>query len=125
MSPYNGAAADQPHYVYRCFDSAGRLLYIGCTSDVVGRMQTHRASWHVPASAKVNMHTVRHETVEYPDRASARKAEREAIESEAPMFNVLHNQGRELANHPDEKPGEMSDLGMQLARVLEGFGRTA
>ena len=34
--------ADEPHYVYRCYDDSGRLLYIGATSNLDRRAQGHR-----------------------------------------------------------------------------------
>lgn len=84
------------HYVYRCYDKAGQLLYIGCTEDVEARMQVHRSSWHNPASAYLSLHMDRYEVEEIVGRTAARKAERAAIKAEAPLLNVHHNDGRGL-----------------------------
>jgi predicted GIY-YIG superfamily endonuclease len=71
-----------PHYVYRCYDQAGKLLYVGCTRDVEKRMQTHRynSPWHGEMS--------RTTAQMFTDQPSALVAEREAIEREHPQFNV-------------------------------------
>lgn len=31
----------RPHYLYRCYDANGRLLYIGCTIDPFKRWREH------------------------------------------------------------------------------------
>ena len=93
------------HFLYRCYDADGRLLYIGCTQDVEARMAVHHSSWQNPASAYLNMHMDRHE-VEGPfvGRIAGRKAEREAIAAEAPMLNLHHNKGRGLPRVPVAPP---------------------
>lgn len=83
-----------PHVVYRCYDADDRLLYIGCTHDIGGRMQVHASSWGNPASAVLNMRMVRSTEVEYPDKATARAAERQAIFDEAPLLNMHHQRER-------------------------------
>ena len=45
------------HYVYRCFDAAGRLLYVGCSVRPLTRLREHRTDnkeW-VPYVAQVKM----------------------------------------------------------------------
>lgn len=74
--------------VYRFYDKRGRLLYIGMSINAVRRMEEHRATkawWLDVADVKVDM---------YPDRASAERAEREAIQRERPRWNVIHGTGR-------------------------------
>lgn len=78
------------HYVYRCYDKADRLLYVGCTEDVFGRLAVHASSWNNPASAVLNLRMTRHSVTEYPGFTVARKAEREAIRDEAPLLNLHH-----------------------------------
>jgi hypothetical protein len=73
------------HYVYRAFDSGARLLYVGCTNDVVRRLAQHRASssWHP------FMETFK---VEGPfHRDVALEVEAAAIAGEHPFFNALPN----------------------------------
>jgi predicted GIY-YIG superfamily endonuclease len=79
-----------PHYVYRCYDAADRLLYIGCTQDMGGRMAVHASSWQNPASAALNLRMARHTVEEFPSKDAARAAERAAIFNEAPLFNLHH-----------------------------------
>lgn len=38
----NGTCAD-PHFVYRCFDADGRLLYVGLTKNPEQRLAGHRS----------------------------------------------------------------------------------
>jgi predicted GIY-YIG superfamily endonuclease len=78
------------HYVYRCYDADDRLLYIGCTEDLVSRFAVHASSWSNPVSGTLNLRMVRHTVEEFPDKASGRKAEREAIYNEAPLLNLHH-----------------------------------
>jgi len=88
-------AGDDHHWVYRVYDCADRLLYVGSTRDVVARFHVHAASWHNAVSAAVNVYGTRIE-VSAPiiGEAAARDAERSAIRAEAPLLNKLHNLGR-------------------------------
>lgn len=96
---------EMTHYLYRCYDAHDRLLYIGCTQDVVGRLAVHRSSWHNPASAYLNLHMARHKVSEpIKGRRAARAAEKAAIEAEAPLLNLHHNQGRGLIRVPATAP---------------------
>lgn len=73
--------ANAPHHVYRCFDRDGRLIYVGSTANLFGRLEQHRAtSWWAPTVARVS-------AVSYPDGTSARAAERVAIRDEVPRWN--------------------------------------
>jgi excinuclease UvrABC nuclease subunit len=75
-------------FVYRCYDAHGALLYIGCTRSLTSRMYSHslKAPW---ASDVVK---VRAEV--YPTRREGLRAEREAIEAEAPLYNIVGNRRR-------------------------------
>ncbi len=88
-------AHERPHLVYRVFDAQDRLLYIGCTRDLGGRMAVHRA-WgnQSVASFNIKLYGERVESVEFPDLATAHAAEIAAIASEAPWFNREHNVSR-------------------------------
>lgn len=69
------------HHVYRCFDSEGRLIYVGSSADLFGRLRTHRtSSWWAPQVAKVVAKV-------YANGVLARMAEREAIQVEMPRWN--------------------------------------
>ncbi|AEK07809.1 endonuclease [Mycobacterium phage Yoshi] len=70
------------HYVYRIYDGDDRLIYVGETGDLFGRLAFHKVNswWGSQADhAKASV---------YPDRAHARSAERDAIRSEQPRWNI-------------------------------------
>ena len=76
------------HFVYRAYDDADRLLYVGCTKNLKQRRAGHRqgSAWFAYA--------VRF-TVSGPyEQATARKKESEEIESKAPYFNANRSQLR-------------------------------
>lgn len=69
------------HFVYRVFDDAGRLLYVGCTMRPRARLADHRASYAkwLDRAASVRM-------VGPTDYATARQWEREALRDEYPAY---------------------------------------
>jgi predicted GIY-YIG superfamily endonuclease len=74
--------ADQAHKLYRFFDADGVLLYVGITMNPGARWDCHSKGsrwWSRMATMTA---------VEYPDRYSALAAEREAVKTEHPLFNV-------------------------------------
>ena len=89
------AAPTQPHYLYRCYDAAGRLLYIGCTSEPRRRLAAHRAGRGHGASPWLGVCMARHEIDAdvYAGRDAGREAEAEAIRTEQPLFNLHHHVG--------------------------------
>ena len=68
--------------VYRFKDAEGQLLYIGRSSNMVQRLMLHESQ--APWFGQVQSITVEH----FTDMPTARDAEREAIYSEAPRYNV-------------------------------------
>ena len=84
----------RPAYVYRCYDAADQLLYIGSTVNVRARMRAHR--YHKP-ELRSRLHRV--ETERYSSIAIAREAERRAIFNESPLLNKQNNH-RESAGAP-------------------------
>lgn len=81
----------RPHYVYRCYDAEGQLLYIGCSANVKRRMGLHRSHPTNPASLGIAASCVRVE-VEGPFAGwpAGHAAERAAIAAEKPLLNVQH-----------------------------------
>ena len=77
----------RPHSVYRCWSEDGDLLYVGCSVNVRARLAAHRrgAPWW-PQVAKVT-------TVDYVDGFGGFWAEKAAIQSERPRFNVAIKDG--------------------------------
>lgn len=71
-------------YLYRFYDRWFALLYVGITSGVPTRFESH-------AKSKDWWPDVRHIDIErYDSRSEAARAEREAITKEAPAYNVQH-----------------------------------
>lgn len=87
---------DRPHTVYRLFDDAGRLLYIGCTRELNHRLYMHDGYYNATSIAFRGL-VARVESEEYENKDAARDAERKAIGAEAPLFNVIYNQGRHIS----------------------------
>jgi hypothetical protein len=77
--------------LYRWFDANSVLLYAGITErlSVRGKAHARDSGWMRFA--------VRSEAVMYPSRADALVAEREAIQSERPIFNIQHSEGAAAA----------------------------
>lgn len=71
--------------LYRHFDAEGALLYVGISLSwpVRTKAHAHGSRWF-EAVAKV-------EIEHFPTREAALLAEREAIKSEKPQFNIIHN----------------------------------
>lgn len=70
-----------PHHVYRCYSEDGRLLYVGASGDLWGRLATHRkTSWWAPQVARVK-------AAYFPDGVTARVEERRIIRDDLPRFN--------------------------------------
>lgn len=110
------------HYVYRCYDADGRLLYIGCTQDLAARMAIHECDSDNPASAELVKRIAVLEYEEYPDRTSGLEAERNAIRDEAPLLNTHHNLGRQMRNLPPVERPRLGDEGRrQVAEILARF----
>jgi len=87
--------------LYRTFDGEGRLLYVGISGNLKGRMAMHKSksAWY-PEMVRASVET-------YPSRREAENAERKAILSEGPTHNVaklspLARRWRD-AMTPDEK----------------------
>lgn len=80
--PIRSPGDERPHFVYRCYDSNGVLLYVGCSVTPVYRIDSHREnSWWGDRIDSVRF------TV-FPDRDYALSKEREAIWAERPVCNV-------------------------------------
>jgi predicted GIY-YIG superfamily endonuclease len=89
--------------VYRLYDAAGTLLYIGSAYDPGDRWDEHRKK---PWAAAVAERTERW----YPDRSAAYAAETAAIKSEMPRHNITNN--------PAAPPRESTGVS-PLAQILD------
>lgn len=86
----------RPCALYRYFDGADELVYVGISNDPGTRLGQHRLDkpwWDDVVTAKIQR---------YPDRASALAAERIAIRDEHPRYNIVHNGPRRDAGWPAE-----------------------
>ena len=82
-----------PPAMYRFFDADGRLLYVGATYDLPTRIGAHRVNafwWPLVARTRWQL---------FPTVEAALEAEREAIATEHPRFNV---RSRPWPSKPDE-----------------------
>lgn len=74
-----------PAQLYRHFNAAGQLLYIGISLAAIQRLGQHREN------ARWFRSIARIEIENFPDWESAAAAEVEAIEKEKPLHNVARN----------------------------------
>lgn len=79
---------DDPHYVYRCWEGE-RLLYIGMTIDVPGRIDYHLALCNraVGPGGELHRRMTHYTSEQHPNRRAALDAERAAIRAEQPELN--------------------------------------
>lgn len=136
--------------LYRLYDAAGKLLYVGISLSAPSRFGQHRDKpWHQQVA------TMTVETL--PDRGAAVAAEIAAIKAERPLFNLAHAEweakaagagdavshtraakdAREArrvrlgADHRDRDKDELSSLGVifdewtSLGRMLRGNSMVA
>lgn len=72
----------KPHAVYRIFGENGLLLYVGCSFAPLGRLKNHERF-------KAWAQSIRSVTLTwYPDKKSGLTAEKIAIQTEFPEWNV-------------------------------------
>lgn len=75
---------NRANVLYRMYDADGVLLYIGITTNLEDRLADHRGFkgwWREVSTIKLE---------HFPTRSSAEDAERLAIETEVPRWNVRH-----------------------------------
>lgn len=75
------------HVLYRFWNAAGQLLYIGITNDAHRRFTSHgkdKPWW--PEVVSITMQ-------KYEDRLTLIQAEMQAIQVEHPIYNITHNGG--------------------------------
>ena len=84
-SPLMNNHTNSPQALYRFWDKNKNLLYIGISSNFVGRLKAHNyaAEWF-GQTANV---TIEH----YDNRKDVERAEKQAIQTELPQYNKTHN----------------------------------
>lgn len=114
-------SAARTHFVYRMFDADGRLLYVGCTKDIVRRLRNHRSEnghfFHRIARI--------HQQGPYPYR-SALAIERQLINTLRPDFNSLPGRRRRLreknawiSTRTHELCGGRSPMALPISEYIE------
>ncbi len=85
MAKLLAAATPRPTALYRWYDDQDRLLYVGISDELSGRVigHTKESSWMDFAA--------RSTITRYPCREDGAEAEIEAIKTEQPLFNQVHN----------------------------------
>lgn len=90
-----------PEWLYRAFDSEGRLLYVGITSNPWRRMLSHAGRTHSAGQIRQSANPDSIVSVwfqfldvltfqPYQDRDSVMIAEKKAILAERPKYNIVH-----------------------------------
>jgi predicted GIY-YIG superfamily endonuclease len=80
MPAYWSDMRNKPTCVYRVYDVAGRLLYVGMTKNPRGRFAQHNARPWWPDADVIYL-------AWFPNRTEALNAERHAIRDESPIHN--------------------------------------
>jgi predicted GIY-YIG superfamily endonuclease len=104
------------HYLYRCYDADGDLIYIGCAADVEKRIRSHRKGV-ARASRLLRLFMVRYEASgPYPSKEAGLYAEREAIRLEQPLFNT-QERGVNMPGSRNEVARYLIERGARIPRV--------
>jgi len=86
--PNRHPSAEKPTRLYRHFNAAGELLYVGISLNPFARLNGHAHMSHWSDDI------VRIEIERHPSRDAAEAAERAAIAAEKPRHNFRHAEGR-------------------------------
>jgi predicted GIY-YIG superfamily endonuclease len=117
MSPTGRHLRAIPHWVYRQWGFDGRLLYIGATADpeTRGHQHTLGTAWY---------HEIeRVELTQYPTGPAAYAAEKLAIRTESPKYNIKSNPANTGILPPGSwllKPAAFSRLVWETVNAREG-----
>jgi len=79
---YYSDYCDKPSWVYRLYDAAGALLYVGMSLQPENRIIRHRARVWGAAIASYTLER-------FPNREEAKAGERWAIHHEGPLHNLV------------------------------------
>lgn len=105
-------------YVYRLYDGADALLYIGCSNNV-----PRRVAQHLKRGTGGGLRIARWTVEEYEDRKSALIAELAAIRSEQPPFNQRGRfTGTPLETVGDEHGSVADRMAWRIARLSMSQG---
>ena len=108
-------AKSDTHVLYRFYDAEGALLYIGITNNPPARFRQHRGakSWW-DAVANIKLET-------FDSRRALEVAERGAIKSEKPKYNIAMNRpSTKSRNRPSPRSRVCSSCQIGLGRDYRG-----
>lgn len=111
---------NEPHGVYRLFDTRDQLLYVGCSVDPAGRLRHHRT--RKPWRDRIDRMTIEW----HPDRSAGLQAEAAAIEAELPAFNIQRhpiNRGATIEVLCGPLPDRIANALAEHPLVLAGVER--
>lgn len=94
----SGEEEDGRIRLYRAYDSAGRLLYVGISLCALTRLTNHRTQSEWFAEVR------RLEIEPFSSRKLAEEAEREAVQAESPIFNKIRFIGYPVGPFVQDKP---------------------
>lgn len=108
------------HILYRMYNQSGALLYVGMTLNPYGRFRGHRIDkpwWHEVDTIKLER---------FADRPAVLAAERRAISTEEPLYNLVH-QPRADARPFDvctgRRAGQTDQMNVRVERELRAQAR--
>ena len=103
--------------LYRYFDAEGRLLYVGVSLSAIQRQMAHEASspWYRSHASMT--------TEWFATRSEALEAERMAIITEKPIYNVVHRD-EPLEATREQRNLTRSQIGRMGAYALHAAGKT-
>lgn len=101
---YHGPS--DPSSVYRIYDSAGTLIYVGMSyePDVRVRVQRREKPW--------GHEIARHEVDWHPNRQTAQQAEERLIKERQPRYNVTHT--------PEHQVRSLRHISARAQQIAEG-----
>lgn len=92
MSPYDyfeELEEEEKTHLYRCYDNQNQLLYAGVSLSAFNRFIQHKSSSKWAKKMVININ-IEH----FDSRELALAAEKAAIKTEYPKFNIQHNHGK-------------------------------
>lgn len=98
--------------LYRLYDASDQLLYVGITNNLERRWREHRRdrrdTWWPD---------VTHKVIEWlPSRRAAQAVERQVVQAEKPVYNVLHSPDRPTGLQTIPRPANFGDASIILIR---------
>lgn len=114
MEPLPSSAGSE-HCLYRHFDGAGILLYVGVTFRIAKRVQEH-------AKAALWWSEVATITIErFPSKEAASQAEARAVRTERPKHNKHYAEARNYCLGTDPQAVRLQSYNVDLMTEIEDF----